>query len=80
MKQIINGKLYDTDSAEYVITAKREQQYELIEYDIYKTKNNRYFAYNKVWQEIIDESKLKQSLGKFFVDLYIELFGEVEEG
>ena len=85
VKAIIDGKLYDTKKAELII--------ETNEKAIFRTENENYFMakveYGRtqygtdVYQyfdiEKIDENYLKQFLGKYFVDKYIELFGKVED-
>ena len=76
MKAIINGLLYDTEKAEYL----GEYQNKFHEANgVYRTKNNRIFIETATGEFIIDEKEIKEIMGKYCPDKYIELFGEVEE-
>lgn len=78
MKQIIDGKLYDTSKATLIY----------IDNDLWKPRN--YYQTNKgtyfCWfrrngkLDIVDESIIKSVLAEHDVDKYIEIFGAVEEG
>lgn len=80
MKQIFDGKLYDTDKAKYIISVERDNVANNFSIDIFKTKNGRYFGQDRTNGKLIDENSLRDCLGRFQTDLYIQLFGEVEEG
>lgn len=78
MKQIIDGKLYDTEKATLIYA----------DNDLWKPRN--YYQTNKgtyfCWYrrngklDIVDENIIKSILAEHDVDKYIELFGAVEEG
>lgn len=76
MKAIINGLLYDTEKADCVGTYKNRY---FDTCDVYKTKNNRVFIEKAEGGFIIDENEVKEIIGQYCPDKYIELFGEVEE-
>lgn len=94
MKAIINNKLYDTEKAEKVIEFRRSgmKTSELwgttmnlpYRHDItlYKTAKGNYFEVDeddKVLR-VVSEAQVKELLTNIDPDLYIKLFGEVEEG
>ncbi|OUO77924.1 hypothetical protein B5F53_11985 [Blautia sp. An249] len=84
-KEILNEKLYDTARAEVILDFSDET--------IFKTKKGSYFSAKKmsgicvngdvgtsyVEIKIITEDYLKDMLGRYYVDEYIRIFGEVEE-
>lgn len=72
MKSIIDGLLYDTEKAEFVGVYPGTCE-------IYRTKNNRIFIDTVSGGFIVDEKEVKEIIGKYCPDEYIELFGEVEE-
>lgn len=72
MKSIIDGLLYDTEKAECVGTYPDTC-------DIYRTKNNRIFINTASGEFIVDEKEVKDIIGKYLPNIYIALFGEVEE-
>lgn len=75
MKAIINGYVYDTETAEliYVDTANNRRYY--------VTPNRRFFfvCFNGIIQCISEES-VKKILGEHDYDKYVELFGEPRKG
>ena len=73
MKAIINNKLYDTETAEVVISR--------CDFVIYKTLKGAYFKHNLVTAEvtILTKEAVKRILGRLDPDEYIKRFGEVEE-
>mgnify|MGYP006960923397 CR=1 FL=1 len=75
MKQIIDGKLYDTEKADYVVSVETSDH---IDMNIFKTRNGVYFGVSPS-KEILNERMLKTYLGRKIPDLYIQLFGEVDE-
>ena len=76
MKAIINGLLYDTEKADCIGTYKNKY---LDTSGVYRTKNNRVFVYTAEGEFIVEENQVKEIMGKYCPDKYIELFGEVEE-
>lgn len=80
MKAILDGKLYDTEKSE-----------KLCDFDYhtaYRTKNGTLFTVfthfdeNGKRKEIIDnkdQEKIKGAIGLNCPDIYIKIFGEVEE-
>jgi len=77
MKQIINGKLYDTNKIEFTHTLIDTDG---SEYLIGKTSKGAIVATDKDKKNIFGPEQTKILLGYRFPDTYIELFGEVEEG
>lgn len=73
MKKIANGLLYDTDKAEKIM--------ECDLHSVYKTANGRLFMMHDVLDQITctDMDLIKTFIGENNVDLYIELFGTVQE-
>lgn len=73
MKKIANGLLYDTDKAEKIM--------ECDLYSVYKTANGRLFMTHDVLNQITctDMDLIKTFIGENNADLYIELFGTVQE-
>ena len=75
MQRIIDGYLYDTDTATliYLETTKNVKYY--------MTAKRRFFVYysNNEFQ-VVDESFMKDFLGKYDIAKYIEIFGEPQEG
>lgn len=77
MKRIIDGKMYDTDTAtrvyEEVVFGKRRT--------LYITKHGAWFLFYHSKKEIVPktEDEVKEYLGEKDVDKYIEYFGEVPE-
>ncbi len=92
-KAVINGKLYDTEKAEFLCLFKGGRI-------LLKTKNGNYFscvqdirsANEEKMDEIVEtitishydlreeiEEAVKGYIGIYELDLYIKLFGEVEE-
>lgn len=94
MKAIIDNKLYDTEKAKKVIEFRRSGTKTVdcwgtlmnlpYRHDItlYKTAKGNYFEVDeddKVIQ-VVTEERVKKILTDIDPDLYIKLFGEVEEG
>ena len=89
MKAIIDNKLYDTDTAEFLFEFLRENQYryfqltyytEKLNIKIYKTKKGAYFEVeNDKKINLITERCFKKILMDLNPDKYIELFEDVEE-
>lgn len=75
MKQIIDGFLYDTDTAEQVyIETQRNIRY-------YMTPKRKFFiVYSTGEFKVVEENFIKDLLGKYDIEKYIEVFGEPQEG
>ena len=73
MKKIVNGLLYDTDKAEKIM--------EFASRRVYKTANGRLFMTHDVLDQITctNMNLIKTFIGENNADLYIKLFGEVQE-
>lgn len=73
MKKIVNGLLYDIDKAEKIM--------ECDLHSVYKTANGRLFITHDVLNQITctDMDSIKTFIGENNADLYIELFGTVQE-
>lgn len=88
LKKIINNKLYDTEKADLIIEYTTPIESRLLKglysrYDakLYKTKKGSWFrVVNTVTPklEAVNEKEAKEIV-KLDPDLYIKLFGEVEE-
>lgn len=78
MQQIINDKLYDTDTAELIYSYKDP----LKERNYYRSKMGAFFVHyigiGKM--ELVDEQVIKDILAERDVSKYIDLFGAVAEG
>lgn len=75
MQRIIDGYIYDTDTAELIYQDLAKMRL------YYMTPNKRFFAYfsnNAI--ETVTESYIKNLLGTYDIAKYIEIFGEPEEG
>lgn len=83
MRVILNNKLYDTEKAEFLIALSIPQNNfggDVDEFNVYKTKNGNIFAENVTQDCLVSENKLKTILSRpDCVDIYIKIFGEVEE-
>jgi hypothetical protein len=89
MKQIIDGKLYDTKKSKLV--SKRNDEY--IKYAIYKSKKGAYFALTQYpydlpkmtydsepgFLTLVNTDFMRVILAMFDTDAYQKEFGEVEE-
>ena len=78
MRQIIDGKIYDTNKATLVYADNdfwKPRMY-------YRTSKGTYFCWYKRIDklDIVSEDMIKSVLAEYDVDKYIELFGAVEEG
>lgn len=78
MQQIINDKLYDTDTAELIYSYKDP----LKERNYYRSKMGAFFVHyigiGKM--ELVDEQVIKDILAERDVSKYIDIFGKVAEG
>ena len=77
MKQIIDGKLYDTETAELIYTYDPPFMISYVRY--YRTKNGAYFSHYLDDITLLEESEVKDFIGKSDIGKYIELFGSVDE-
>lgn len=76
MRAIFNNKLYDTEKSENICNFHGRS--------VYKTKNGTLFmvyedANTKEKVFYMDQIGIRDFIGKHFPDIYIKLFGEVEE-
>lgn len=76
MRAILNNKLYDTEKSENICNFHG--------HSVYKTKNGTLFMIreNDTTKEKVlymDEIGIRDFIGEHFPDIYIKLFGEVEE-
>ena len=79
MKQIIDGKMYDTDKMEKLYSADFPGP------DFWRSKSGKiirkgYRALDSDYLQIVTEDYFKECLATTNPEKYIELFGEVEEG
>lgn len=93
MKAIVDGKLYNTETAERILGFRRRYNGADISWmpgycfanwhdiDLYKTKKGAYFEHDKRDDRItpVTEEEAKIILQKVDTDKYIEIFGEVIE-
>jgi len=87
MKKIIEGKKYDTETAELLFEYNNgpeiDNYYEL--FCLYKKNTGEYFIYGKTgvdeyWRPLADELAAQEyCLSKLSVDAYEKIFGEVVE-
>lgn len=75
MKRIIDGYMYDTDISELIyFDEDKRRRY-------YMTQNRHFFMVLTTGEfMIVDEDTMKDILGRFDTDKYIEIFGEPKEG
>ncbi len=80
MRKIVNGKVYDTETATLVYSGVFGALN--VRRDYYVTKKGTYFChYFSVGKiEVCSEDFIASILAERDVDKYIELFGAVEEG
>ena len=87
MKKIINGKLYDTDTAKYIGNYEygNRGDFTYISETLYQKKTGEFILHSEGWfggESIIPEHDfdVKVWVATYCdVDTYIELFGPVEE-
>lgn len=88
MKKIVNGLLYDTDKAKMLLEGIFPLELGRTYIFPYKTPKGRYFTVEtKIKDNSIEESlliprtetEIKSMICNTSVDLYIKIFGEVEE-
>ena len=75
MKEIIKGKLYDTEKSEKICNVS------LTPYSIWRTAKGNLFITNDLCMRIsnTNQDTVKELLAKENPEKYIELYGEVEE-
>ena len=80
MRQILEGKWYDTATAELVYSGC--DAYLNNQRDYYRTKKGKFFVhYVEVGKmELCTEKFMKELLGKYAPDKYVLYFEDVEEG
>lgn len=83
MKAILNGKLYDTEKSDLIWRVSlptSDIREPFNDFDIYKTAKGNIFAEHKNGECLINENTLKSILQRpDCVDIYVKVFGEVEE-
>lgn len=83
MKAILNNKLYDTEKADFIFRISIPKDIfhdDTNEFNIYKTKKGNVFAEQKGEEFLISDTMLKTILSRpDCVDIYVKVFGEVEE-
>ena len=92
MKAIINNKIYDTTKAEAIIDYRRKvNEGEILNsgvyycpyhnFTLYKTAKGSYFEHDKTKDiiSVLSEEIARDIVRKLEPDLYIKLFGDVEE-
>jgi regulator of protease activity HflC (stomatin/prohibitin superfamily) len=76
MRRIIDGLLYDTDTAEIIYEDNTNNRHRVY----YKTTNGRFFVVYQTGELAPKtETQIKELLGTYDVDKYIELFNEPKE-
>lgn len=74
MQRVIDGLLYDTDTAEIVHVEESTKRV------LYMTQNKNFFMFYPTGEIVPKtEQSAKDYLGKYNVEKYIELFGQPEE-
>ena len=74
MQRVIDGLLYDTDTAEIIHIEEDTKRI------LYMTHNHNFFMFYPTGEIVPKtEQSAKDYLGKYDVEKYIELFGEPEE-
>lgn len=83
MRAILNNKLYNTEKSEflYAVSIPQGDFHDTVnEFNIYKTANGNIFAEHKNAKCLVGENILKTVLSRpDCVDIYIKIFGEVED-
>lgn len=83
MRQIIDGKLYDSDKGKIItrFDIPSDEPDELSEtFWVHETARGNIFAENISKKYLVDENMLKTILSiPDYADIYIKIFGEVEE-
>lgn len=78
MQKIIDGYLYDTETATLIYTDESNYPRNV---NYYLTPKHNYFAvYTNGEFQVVTEQFIKDILGKYDIAKYIELFGEPQEG
>jgi hypothetical protein len=74
MKRVINGKVYDTEKSDIIyIDPNKRRTY-------YMTKNGAFFVVYKTGELAVKtEEEIRELLGMYDYDKYVEIFGEPEE-
>ncbi len=86
MKKVINGKLYNTETATEICTG-FFGNFNCNEVTLYKKENGEYFEHHELnefghreWIEPVDENEAKRfAEEQMDYDDYVSFFGEVEE-
>lgn len=80
MKKIINGKSYNTETAEFVITLFNSVRQ--FQRDYYRSKKGQFFVHYVEVNDIdlVTDESMMAILAANDPDKYVKYFGEVEEG
>ena len=74
MKKIIDGKMYDTSASDVIYIN------EMYGRKLFRTKNGNFFMFYPTGEIVPKtEDEAKEFLGLYDTDIYISLWGEVEE-
>ena len=74
MQRVIDGLLYDTETAEIIHVEENTKR------RLYMTQNRNFFMFYPIGEIVPKtEESTKDYLGKYNVPKYIELFGEPQE-
>ena len=74
MKRVINNLLYDTDNATIIFVEEYTKRI------LYRTNNGNFFMFYSNGEIMPKtEESIKEYLGNYIVEKYIELFGEPKE-
>lgn len=75
MKRVINNLLFDTETAKLIYTDTKNSR------KTYATENGNFFTtYTNGELQLVTEESVRDLLGTNDIDMYIEVFGQPEEG
>ena len=75
MQRVINNLLFDTETAKLVYTDTKNSR------KTYATNNGNFFTvFNNGELQLATEQSVKELLGTYDIAMYIEVFGQPEEG
>ena len=78
MQRIIDGYIYDTETATLLYTDDSKYPRKT---EYYMTSKGNFFAvYSNGELQVVEEQFIKDLLGKYDIEKYIEIFGEPKEG
>lgn len=88
MKQIIDGKLYDTEKANLILEFRRRNLFALLVNDVsnywldgelYQTNKGSWFEVVADRMNVLTEDEVKELIKQVDPDKYIELYDDIEE-